>query len=175
MPEQRERLAKLGILVVEPASPAPAAPRTVEAKAKRPSRAQAAFQRGLAALTQWVEQEGTDRPVPRGAVVEITIDGEAEPVPVKLGVWISNTKSRKDRLDTDQLAALAKLGMDWAGPPPAIEAAPELTTSVAGQLRSKREHHEECEEELFEGANCSCRSIERFGPPSERESYWDDL
>ncbi|EHM24149.1 putative helicase-like protein [Streptomyces sp. W007] len=175
MPEQRERLAKLGILVVEPASPAPAAPRTVKAKAKRPSRAQAAFQRGLAALTQWVEQEGTDRPVPRGAVVEITIDGEAEPVPVKLGVWISNTKSRKDRLDTDQLAALAKLGMDWAGPPPAIEAAPELTTSVAGQLRSKREHHEECEEELFEGANCSCRSIERFGPPSERESYWDDL
>lgn len=45
---------------------------------------------------QWVEQEGTDRPVPRGAVVEITVDGEAEPVPVKLGVWISNTKSRKD-------------------------------------------------------------------------------
>ncbi|MFE9711325.1 hypothetical protein ACFYOI_14695 [Streptomyces microflavus] len=43
-----------------------------------------------------MEQEGTDRPVPRGAVVEITVDGEAEPVPVKLGVWISNTKSRKD-------------------------------------------------------------------------------
>ncbi|MFH9122826.1 DEAD/DEAH box helicase [Streptomyces globisporus] len=111
MPEQRERLAALGIPVVEPTPAAPAAPRTT----KRPGRAQAAFQRGLAALTQWVEQEGTDRPVPRGAVVEIAVDGEAEPVPVKLGVWISNTKSRKDRLDADQLAALAKLGMDWAG------------------------------------------------------------
>ncbi|MEV6440330.1 DEAD/DEAH box helicase [Streptomyces anulatus] len=169
MPEQRERLAALGIPVVEPAPPAPAAPRT----AKGPGRARAAFQRGLAALTQWVEQEGTDRPVPRGAVVEITVDGEAEPVPVKLGVWISNTKSRKDRLDPDQLATLAKLGMDWAGPSSAIEAAPERPALPAGP--AQRDHHDECEEELFEGANCSCRSIERFGPPSEHESYWDNL
>ncbi|MFH9125695.1 helicase associated domain-containing protein [Streptomyces globisporus] len=108
MPEQRERLAALGIPVVEPASPAPAAPRA----AKGPGRAQAAFQRGLAALTQWKEQEG-DRAVPRGAVVEVALDG-GEPVPVRLGVWISNTKSRKDRLDGAQLTALAKLGMDWA-------------------------------------------------------------
>ncbi|MEU5971863.1 DEAD/DEAH box helicase [Streptomyces globisporus] len=113
MPEQRERLAKLGIPIAELPSPAPATARTTKAKEKGPGRAQAAFQRGLAALTQWVEQEGAHRPVPRGAVVEITVDGEAEPVPVKLGVWISNTKSRKDRLDTDQLAALAKLGIDW--------------------------------------------------------------
>ncbi len=35
---------------------------------------------------------------------------------MKLGVWISNTKSRKDRLNADQLAALANLGIDWAGP-----------------------------------------------------------
>ncbi|WP_234428160.1 DEAD/DEAH box helicase, partial [Streptomyces badius] len=70
MPEQRERLAALGIPVTEPTSPAPATPRTTKTKAKGPSRAQAAFQRGLAALTQWVEQEGADRPVPRGAVVE---------------------------------------------------------------------------------------------------------
>lgn len=173
MPEQRERLAALGIPVTEPASPAPATARTT----KGSGRAQAAFQRGLAALTQWVEQEGADRPVPRSAVVEVAVDGEAEPVPVKLGVWISNTKSRKDRLDTDQLAALAKLGMDWAEPTPAIEAAPEPPASepAVPQLRSEREHHEECEEELFEGANCSCRSIERHGPPSEQESYWDNL
>ncbi|MGW1819430.1 Helicase associated domain protein [Streptomyces sp. NPDC002125] len=180
MPEQRERLAKLGIPIAELPSPAPAAARTTKAKAKGPSRAQVAFQRGLAALSQWVEQEGADRPVPRGAVVEITVDGEAGPVPIKLGVWVSNTKSRRDRLEADQLAALAALGMDWAGPPPAIEAAPEqppseTTAPVARQPRSEREHHEECEEELFEGANCSCRSIERFGPPSERESYWDNL
>jgi hypothetical protein len=31
------------------------------------------------------------------------------------GVWISNTKSRRGRLDADQLAALAALGMDWQG------------------------------------------------------------
>ncbi|WP_367540236.1 DEAD/DEAH box helicase [Streptomyces globisporus] len=114
MPEQRERLAKLGIPIAEQPSPAPAAARTAKAKAKVPSRAQAAFQRGLAALTQWVEQEGADRPVPRGAVVEITVDGESEPVPIKLGVWLSNTRARRDRLDTDQLTALAKLGIEWA-------------------------------------------------------------
>ncbi|WP_435240250.1 Helicase associated domain protein [Streptomyces sp. YPW6] len=130
MPEQRERLAQLGISIAELPSPAPAAARTAKGPGKGPSRAQAAFQRGLTALAQWVEQEGADRPVPRGAVVEVTVDGETAPVPVKLGVWVSNTKSRKDRLDTDQLTALANLGMHWAGPPPAIEAAPEQPTAV---------------------------------------------
>ncbi|MBK3602328.1 Helicase associated domain protein [Streptomyces sp. MBT98] len=114
MPQQRERLAKLGIPIAELPSPAPAAARTPKTSTKSPSRAQEAFQRGLTALAQWVEREGGDRPVPRGAVVEIADDGESEPVPVKLGVWISNTKSRRDRLDADQLAALAALGMDWA-------------------------------------------------------------
>jgi hypothetical protein len=32
---------------------------------------------------------------------------------MKLGVWASNTKSRRDRLAADQLAALAELGIDW--------------------------------------------------------------
>ncbi|MFB7747530.1 helicase, partial [Streptomyces sp. NPDC056132] len=31
-----------------------------------------------------------------------------------LGVWISNTKSRRAKLTMEQLAALAALGMDWA-------------------------------------------------------------
>ncbi|MCC9737606.1 helicase associated domain-containing protein [Streptomyces sp. MNU89] len=106
--EQQERLAKLGVQPDQAPSPAPAA-----RAGKGPSKAQQAFQRGLAALTQWVEREG-DRPVPRGHSERLAVDGEAEPVTVKLGVWISNTKSRRDRLDTDQLAALAKLGMDWA-------------------------------------------------------------
>ncbi|MFE3645490.1 Helicase associated domain protein [Streptomyces sp. NPDC059169] len=108
--EQQERLTKLGVQPAQAPSPAPAAPRT----AKGPSKAQQAFQRGLAALAQWVEREGAHRPVPRGAVVEIAVDGETEPMTVKLGVWISNTKSRRDRLDADQLAALAELGVDWA-------------------------------------------------------------
>jgi hypothetical protein len=67
----------------------------------------------LAALAQWVEREG-QRSVPRGAVVEIEVNGEAEPVPVKLGVWLSNTKSRRDKLTEEQQAALRKLGVDWA-------------------------------------------------------------
>nr|AAO50088.1 hypothetical protein [Streptomyces violaceoruber] len=47
---------------------------------------------GLTALKQWVEREGAGRPVPRGHTEEITVVSEAEPVVLKLGVWISNTK-----------------------------------------------------------------------------------
>ncbi|MFJ2264412.1 Helicase associated domain protein [Streptomyces sp. NPDC087844] len=108
--EQKERLTALGVQPAEAPSPSPAAART----AKGPSKAQQAFQRGLAALAQWVEREGTERPVPRGHSEQITVDGEAEPVIVKLGVWTSNTRARRDKLSADQLASLAALGMDWA-------------------------------------------------------------
>ncbi|MFJ9676365.1 Helicase associated domain protein [Streptomyces sp. NPDC101221] len=106
--EQQDRLTKLG---VQPAQEPPPAP-TIKGAAKG-SKAQQAFQRGLAALTQWVEREGSHRPVPRGHAEEIVIDGGAEPVTVKLGVWVSNTKSRRDKLTQDQLDALRKLGIDW--------------------------------------------------------------
>ncbi|MFM9709159.1 helicase associated domain-containing protein [Streptomyces galilaeus] len=49
-----------------------------------------------------------------GRGMEITVDGEAEPVTVKLGVWLSNTKSRRDKLTAEQRAALRELGMEWA-------------------------------------------------------------
>lgn len=173
MPEQRERLAQLGIPITEPPPPPPAAARTAKGPGKGPSKAQQAFQRGLTALEQWVEREGADRPVPRGAVVEITVDGEAGPVPVKLGVWISNTKSRRDRLDTDQLAALAKLGMDWAGPSPAIEAAPARPALKPAPPTGppQRNHHDECDKVFYEGGTCTCDLIEEYGPPSERDDY----
>jgi superfamily II DNA or RNA helicase len=109
-PEQQERLTKLGVKPFEAPSPAPTAPRAT----KGPTKAQQAFQRGLAALAQWVEREGADQPVPRGHTEQIAVDGETESVVIKLGVWISNIKSRRDRLDADQLAVLAELGMDWA-------------------------------------------------------------
>ncbi|MFJ7416424.1 Helicase associated domain protein [Streptomyces sp. NPDC098077] len=172
MPEQRERLAKLGIPIAELPSSAPAAARTTKASTKGTSRAQAAFRRGLAALTQWVEQEGVDRPVPRGAVVEITVDGEAGPVPIKLGVWLSNTKSRKDRLDANQVAALAKLGINWAGPPPAIEPAPARPAlKPAPPTGRPQRHHDECDKASYEGGTCTCDLIEDYGLPSERDDY----
>ncbi|MFF1847148.1 Helicase associated domain protein [Streptomyces sp. NPDC058217] len=108
LPEQQERLSALGVQPLEAPSPAPAA----KGAAKGPSKAQLAFQRGLAALAQWVEREGADRPVPRGHSEETAVDGE--PMVVKLGVWVSNTRARRDKLTTDQLTALAALGVDWA-------------------------------------------------------------
>ncbi|AQW56572.1 Helicase associated domain protein [Streptomyces violaceusniger] len=108
--EQQERLSQLGIKPLETPSPAPAAQRA----AKGPSKAQQAFQRGLTALAQWVEREGVHRPVPRGHAEEIAVHGEAEPVAVKLGVWVSNTKSRRDKLTQEQLNALRELGVAWA-------------------------------------------------------------
>ncbi|MFJ6392417.1 Helicase associated domain protein [Streptomyces sp. NPDC091972] len=106
--EQQERLSALGVQPLEAPSPAPAATPT------GPGKAQRAFQRGLAALTQWVEREGAGRPVPRGHTEHITVDRETEPVGVKLGVWLSNTRARRDRLSAEQLAALRELGVEWA-------------------------------------------------------------
>ncbi|MBT3155627.1 Helicase associated domain protein [Streptomyces sp. CHD11] len=108
--EQQERLSHLGVTPLEAPSPAPAATRAT----KGPSKAQQAFQRGVQALAQWVEREGADRPVPRGASEEIAVDGEAEPVTVKLGVWVSNTRARRDKLSSEQLDALRDLGIEWA-------------------------------------------------------------
>ncbi|MFF2654314.1 hypothetical protein [Streptomyces sp. NPDC058045] len=47
--------------------------------------------------------------VPRG-LVETLEDGSE----VKLGVWLSNTKSRRAKLTEDKLATLAELGLEWA-------------------------------------------------------------
>lgn len=108
--EQQERLSKLGVQPLEAPSPAP----TTKSATKGLSKAQQAFHRGLTALAQWVEREGAHRPVPRGRREEIAVDGETEPTVVKLGVWVSNTKTRRDKLTQDQLDALRELGMEWA-------------------------------------------------------------
>ncbi|MEU2602683.1 DEAD/DEAH box helicase [Streptomyces hirsutus] len=107
--EQQERLSVLGVQPVQVPSAAPAAGRA----AKRSGKARQAFQRGLTALAQWVEREG-QRPVPRGHSEEIALDGQTEPVTVKLGVWISNTRARRDRLTPEQRDALTDLGVEWA-------------------------------------------------------------
>ncbi|MFJ8704313.1 helicase associated domain-containing protein [Streptomyces ardesiacus] len=107
--EQQQRLTKLGIKPLQAPSPAPAGGRA----AKGPSKAQQAFQHGLAALAQWVEREG-QRPIPRGHAEKIAVDGETEPVTVKLGVWVSNTRARRGKLTQEQLDALRELGVQWA-------------------------------------------------------------
>ncbi|WP_024757528.1 DEAD/DEAH box helicase [Streptomyces exfoliatus] len=105
--EQQERLTTLGITPLEVPSPAPAAQRT----AKGPSKAQQAFQRGLAALAQYIGREG--RTVVARAHLEELPDGTV----IKLGVFLSNQKARRDRLDAEQRAALAELGYTWAAQP----------------------------------------------------------
>ncbi|MFB6530380.1 Helicase associated domain protein [Streptomyces sp. NPDC056399] len=132
--EQQARLTALGLKPDQAPSPAPAASRG----AKGPSKAQQAFQRGLEALTQWIEREGAHRPVPRAHSEEVAVDGEMEPVTIKLGVWISNTKSRRDRLDANQLAALAKLGMAWAQPVASPQAAPDSPGSPSSAVTGPR-------------------------------------
>lgn len=42
------------------------------------------------------------------------VEDEAEPVTMKLGVWISNTKSRRDKLAQEQVDALRELSVAWA-------------------------------------------------------------
>ncbi|WP_372404112.1 Helicase associated domain protein [Streptomyces luteireticuli] len=107
LPEQQQRLTMLGIKPPQAPSPAPATGHAAKGKAQQ------AFQRGLTALAQWVKREGAHRPVPRSHSEQIAVDSEAGPVTVKLGVWVSNTKSRRDKLTAEQLDALRKLGIEW--------------------------------------------------------------
>jgi hypothetical protein len=107
--EQQERLSTLGVQPAERATPAPA----VKGAGTTSGKASAAFDRGIQALAQFVAREGHHR-VPRAHAEEIAGKGEAAPVVVKLGVWNSNTRARRDTLTQEQLDALRKLGMDWA-------------------------------------------------------------
>ncbi|KPC59216.1 DEAD/DEAH box helicase [Streptomyces chattanoogensis] len=96
---QRERLRAVGIV--------PHAPEMKEAA--KPSRTPvSAFERGVAALAQYKARTGS-LTVSR-AHVERLDDGTE----VKLGVFLSNTKSRRAKLTEDRRQVLAELGLDWA-------------------------------------------------------------
>ncbi|WP_331720969.1 DEAD/DEAH box helicase [Streptomyces virginiae] len=101
--EQQRRLGALGVKKASRARKA-AAKTTTE---PGPQAGGDAFQKGLQALAQYVAREGG---MPGRAVVERLPDGMEH----RTGIWISNQKARRDRLDTAQLAALANLGIDWA-------------------------------------------------------------
>jgi superfamily II DNA or RNA helicase len=98
--EQQQRLGGLG---VKPAGRPQKAPAPAGAKS-----GSEAFTRGVAALTQYIRREARTV-VPRGHTEHLQ-DG----TPVRLGIWLSNLKNRRDRLDDQQLAALTELGYDWA-------------------------------------------------------------
>ncbi|MBZ9593625.1 Helicase associated domain protein [Streptomyces erythrochromogenes] len=97
---QRERLQRLGIQ--------PQAPKQHKAPAAARKGGSGAFERGAAALAQYAARTGSVT-VPR-THVEV-LDGGPE---VKLGIWLTNTKSRRAKLGADQLKVLADLGLDWA-------------------------------------------------------------
>ncbi|WP_424863977.1 hypothetical protein [Streptomyces sp. MMS24-I29] len=61
-------------------------------------------------MPPWRSKARTDSlTVPR-AHIETLPDGTE----VKLGVFLSNTKTRRAKLTVDKLAALAGLGLEWA-------------------------------------------------------------
>jgi superfamily II DNA or RNA helicase len=97
---QRERLTALRVTPLPPERKAP-----VKAARGGP----AAFERGCAALAQYRERAGAVGPVSRSHV-ETLPDGSE----VRLGVFLSNTKTRRATLSAEQLQRLAGLGLEWA-------------------------------------------------------------
>ncbi|MEH0549192.1 helicase associated domain-containing protein, partial [Streptomyces sp. B21-105] len=89
---QRERLEQLGIT---PLAPEP----------EEPARASTTFERGVAALAQYRARTGTVT-VPRGHTERLE-DGTE----VRLGVWRSNMRSRRDSLPDTRRQLLADLGL----------------------------------------------------------------
>ncbi|WP_406410460.1 helicase associated domain-containing protein [Streptomyces sp. NBC_01614] len=79
-----------------------------EKPAKPPKTSSGAFERGVAALAQYKERK-RHVTVPRGHVRTAGSGTE-----VRLGVWVMNQKSRREKLSTDKLTALAALGLNWA-------------------------------------------------------------
>ncbi|MFF3350971.1 helicase associated domain-containing protein [Streptomyces sp. NPDC002779] len=99
MDRQRELLEAIGVTPLPPDQ---------ETTAKAPKTALGAFERGVAALAQYKTREGHLK-VPRGHVEQLE-DGTE----VRLGVFLSNAKTRRAKLTPDRLQTLAKLGLEWA-------------------------------------------------------------
>ncbi|MGW1216686.1 Helicase associated domain protein [Streptomyces sp. NPDC002499] len=96
---QRELLEAIGVVPLPPELAPPA---------KSPQGALSAFERGVAALAQYKARTGSVT-VPRNHVEQLEDGAE-----VKLGVFLSNSKSRRAKLGADKLQQLAGLGLEWA-------------------------------------------------------------
>lgn len=104
---QRQRLTALGVAPLPPVEPKAVA--RPEAAGKGPKRLPAAFVRGCAALEQYRARTGSVEAVSR-AHTETLEDGTE----VRLGVWLSNIKTRRATLSREQLERLSGLGLEWA-------------------------------------------------------------
>ncbi|RXS65325.1 helicase [Streptomyces sp. TM32] len=103
---QRERLAELGV------EPLPATEKEPPAKAATARKGvSAAFERGVAALAQYKAREGHMK-IARTHVETVVVDDKEHAV--KLGVFLSNTKTRRGKLNAGKLQQLAELGLEWA-------------------------------------------------------------
>lgn len=102
MERQRELLAAVGVVALPPEQTEPA---------KTPKKAVSAFEKGVAALEQYKAREGI-LSVPRGHQERIVVGGQEHIV--KLGVFLSNSKSRRAKLTADKLQTLAAVGLEWA-------------------------------------------------------------
>ncbi|MFI0020100.1 helicase associated domain-containing protein [Streptomyces griseus] len=102
LPEQQKRLEELGL--TRRAETAPAATAGKGGKG-------GAFERGITALAQYVQREGHLK-VPRQHTETVLIDGQEHHI--KAGVFLSNHKSRRAKLSTEQREQFATLGADWA-------------------------------------------------------------
>ncbi|MEW1914563.1 helicase associated domain-containing protein [Kitasatospora sp. NPDC085895] len=97
--DQRDLLTSIGI-EGDPELVAAKAAAEAKPKISRTDR----FQLHLAALAEFVREHGHARP----ARTYRSPDG------LSLGAWTNNTKARRARLSTEQLAQLAALGVEWA-------------------------------------------------------------
>ncbi|MFJ2444058.1 Helicase associated domain protein [Streptomyces sp. NPDC087658] len=101
---QRERLEAVGVTPL----PAAATPAEADVPAEPSTAPVSAFEKGVAALAQYKARTGSVT-VPRAHVEQLE-DGTE----VRLGVFLSNSKSRRAKLTVDKLRALAALGLNWA-------------------------------------------------------------
>lgn len=103
--EQQQRLISLGVTPAEQPILTP-----VDEARKQSGRTSEGFQRDLTALAQYIAREGT-QVVARGHLERIIVGDQVHQL--RLGVWCSNIKTRRDKLTPDERAALQKLGVPW--------------------------------------------------------------
>ncbi|WP_461012103.1 helicase associated domain-containing protein, partial [Streptomyces capparidis] len=121
-PGQRERLQQLGVQPVPGQQTADGATAANGGKGSAASGGKGrtsgtdAFQRGVQALRRFRDREGHTR-VPRGHTETWTTNGNGDEggggqeVTVRLGIWRSNTRTRRQHLTPEQFHLLDRLGL----------------------------------------------------------------